>query len=69
MPDKFVQTDRRAGFPKLGYKPAKIGILTSLTGISFQECYEKCIKTKSEDLTINFLDLESLKKNKLERFI
>lgn len=50
---------------QLGYEPIRIDILTSLTGVSFQECYEKCVQAKFEDLTINFLDLENLKRNKI----
>ncbi len=50
---------------QLGYEPIRIDILTSLTGVSFQECYARCVKAKFEDLAINFLDLENLKRNKL----
>ncbi|MGB3715185.1 MAG: hypothetical protein WA996_12215 [Candidatus Promineifilaceae bacterium] len=49
---------------QLGNPPNRIDLLTSLTGVSFEACYEKRIVLDVEDLEINFIDLENLKANK-----
>ncbi len=54
-PDEFVQ---------LGYPPNRIDIVTSCDGVVFETCYESKKQVIVGDLTINFIDLENLKKNK-----
>jgi len=54
-PDQVVQ---------LGYPPNRIDILTDLKGVDFQECYSKKNEITIEGTPANFIDLESLKKNK-----
>ena len=49
---------------QLGYPPNRIDLLTQATGINFNECYEKRIKVDIDNVSINFLDIENLKKNK-----
>ena len=49
---------------QLGYPPNRIDLLTQATGINFNECYEKRIKVDIDDVSINFVDIENLKKNK-----
>jgi hypothetical protein len=49
---------------QFGYEPNRIDILTSVTGLNFEECYAKSNQANFEGLKIIFLDLESLKKNK-----
>lgn len=49
---------------QLGYPPNRIDILTDLKGINFKECYSSKVEVIIEDTTINFIDLENLKKNK-----
>ena len=49
---------------QLGYPPNRIDILTGLEGINFEKCYAARIEVISEGTKINFIDLESLKKNK-----
>lgn len=50
---------------QLGRPPLRIDILTSVTGLSFEECLNKAQSIEVDDIKINFLDIESLKKNKL----
>lgn len=50
---------------QLGHQPNRIDILTSVTGLDFSDCYPLKEQLELEGLTINFLDKESLKKNKL----
>ncbi len=54
-PDEFVQ---------LGYPPNRIDIVTSCDGVVFETCYESKKQVIVGELTINFIDLENLKKNK-----
>jgi predicted nucleotidyltransferase len=49
---------------QLGYPPNRIDLLTSLTGIAFETCYENRIVVDIEGLQINFIDLENLRANK-----
>ncbi len=54
-PDQIIQ---------LGYPPRRIDILTTLPGVEFSECYLSHTTVMMEDVPINFIDLENLKKNK-----
>jgi hypothetical protein len=54
-PDKVIQ---------LGYPPNRIDLLTSISGVEFNECYPKRVPIDIEGVQIDFIDLESLKKNK-----
>jgi hypothetical protein len=50
---------------QLGYEPIRIDILTSLTALSFAECYDCAVLANLDDLLVKFINLENLKKNKL----
>lgn len=50
---------------QLGYEPIRIDILTSLTALSFAECYDFAVLANLDDLLVKFINLENLKKNKL----
>jgi len=50
---------------QFGYEPNRIDILTSVTGLNFDECFNESIIANFENLIIRFLDLKNLKKNKL----
>jgi hypothetical protein len=49
----------------LGYPPNRIDLITTPDGIDFETCYRTKIKVKIDNLNVNFIDLENLKKNKL----
>lgn len=49
---------------QLGYAPNRIDILTTLSGIVFNECYAKKLSVDIDGVNVNFIDLESLRKNK-----
>ncbi|MCX8483495.1 MAG: hypothetical protein ORN50_07930, partial [Crocinitomicaceae bacterium] len=49
---------------QLGYEPNRIDILTSLSGVQFDECYANSVVADFEGLKIHFIDLKDLKKNK-----
>ena len=50
---------------QLGYPPNRIDLITSPDGIDFQTCYMSKIEVILDDITVKFIDLDNLKKNKL----
>ena len=50
---------------QLGYPPNRIDLITSPDGIDFQTCYASKIEVIFNDITVKFIDLDNLKKNKL----
>ena len=49
---------------RLGYPPNQIDLIMGALGVDFEICYQSRIETEIDDLSIPFIDLESLKKNK-----
>ncbi len=49
---------------QLGQPPARIDLLTSVTGLDFEKCYASKVHININDCEIDFLDLENFKKNK-----
>ena len=49
---------------QLGQPPGRIDLLTSVTGLDFNECYASRVRAEIQGLEIDFIDLESFKKNK-----
>jgi len=60
-PDDFTEPQK---IIQLGYPPNRIDLLTSVDGVDFDECYPLRHFQKIEDVIVNFIDLENLKKNK-----
>ena len=54
-PDQIIQ---------LGYPPRRIAIPTTLPGVEFSKCYSSLTSVDVEGVSVNFIDLENLKKNK-----
>jgi hypothetical protein len=55
VPDQIIQ---------LGYPPRRIDILTTLPGVEFAECFPLHVTVDIGDVSVNFIDIDSLKKNK-----
>lgn len=55
IPDQIIQ---------LGYPPRRIDILTTLPGVEFTDCYAVRVPADMDGVSVNFIDLENLKKNK-----
>lgn len=55
VPDQMLQ---------LGYPPGRIDILTTLSGVEFSECYPSRTIVEVDGASVNFIDLENLRKNK-----
>ena len=49
---------------QIGYEPNRIDILTSVTGISFEDCYSQKVRAEFDDITVDFIDIRNLKINK-----
>ena len=49
---------------RLGLPPVRIEILTSATGVSFEECYRRKVADTVDDVEISFISLDDLKTNK-----
>ncbi|HEX9653309.1 MAG TPA: hypothetical protein VGA99_06330 [bacterium] len=54
-PDQIIQ---------LGYPPNRIDLIMSLAGVDFESCFSAKKQITMENVTINFIDLENLKRNK-----
>jgi predicted nucleotidyltransferase len=49
---------------QLGYPPNQIDILTTLHGVTFSSCYEVRKVEEIDGISVNFINLDDLKKNK-----
>ena len=49
---------------QLGYAPNRIDVITTLPGVVFKECYDKRLLVEIEEVKVNFIDLDNLRKNK-----
>jgi len=48
----------------MGNYPVRIEIMTSISGVSFEECYAERIDATIDGVEVSLIDLENLKKNK-----
>ncbi len=60
-PELFLQEEQ---IVRMGVQPLRIGIMTSATGVKFDECYEKRVVDELDGVTTNLIDLDHLKINK-----
>lgn len=49
---------------RMGNPPLRIEILTSIDGVKFSECYKNKQAVTIDEVEVNFISLEDLKKNK-----
>jgi hypothetical protein len=49
---------------QLGYPPNRIDLLTTLTGVEFEGCFESRTVNHIDDVAVNFIDLDDLRRNK-----
>ena len=59
--DDFLEGDQ---IVQLGYPPNRIDILTTLKDLTFEDCYKSKVEIEIQGVHINFIDIDSLKKNK-----
>lgn len=48
----------------MGNPPIRIGVISEIDGVEFNECYNKRIIDKIDGVQLNIIDLHNLKKNK-----
>lgn len=49
---------------QLGYPPNRIDLITTLAAVEFDECYKARVDTIVDGVTVHFIDVENLKRNK-----
>lgn len=49
---------------RMGVPPIRIEIQTSISGVSFDNCYEEKVMAEWEDISVPVISLEKLKENK-----
>lgn len=50
---------------RIGEPPLRIEVMTSVSGVDFDACYQKRIVETIDGTQVNFINLENLKRNKL----
>ncbi|WP_427158277.1 hypothetical protein ACQFX9_21220 [Aliinostoc sp. HNIBRCY26] len=55
IPDQIIQ---------LGYPPNRIDLLTTIDGVKFEICYPLRVEVMIDNIVVNFIDLDNLRKNK-----
>lgn len=59
--DDFLVADQ---IIQLGYPPNRIDLITTLPGVEFASCFEQREVVMVDGIPVNFIDRESLKRNK-----
>lgn len=49
---------------RMGLPPIRLEITTSISGVMFDECYEKRVLDEIDGIDVSLIDLQNLKKNK-----
>lgn len=49
---------------RMGVPPLRLEILTSISGVKFEECYSRRLKAELDGVTVNLIRLDDLKRNK-----
>jgi hypothetical protein len=51
-------------FVQLGYPPNRIDLITTCEGVEFSDCYARRRQIEIDNLSVDFIDIEDLLKNK-----
>ena len=60
--DLFLQENK---IIRIGEPPLRIEVMTSVSGVDFDACYQQRINDTIDGIRVNFINLENLKANKL----
>lgn len=60
-PDLFLQENKVI---RMGIPPLRIEIITTVSGVSFAECYARREVAQIEDVSVNLINRQDLKRNK-----
>jgi hypothetical protein len=55
VPEQIIQ---------LGYPPNRVDLITTPPGVDFESCYASRVEVVIDQVTVNFIDLDNLKKSK-----
>jgi len=61
-PELFLEQDK---IVRMGNPPLRLELLTTISGVEFDACYQNRIILDFEDIQINLIALNDLRKNKL----
>ena len=61
QPDIFLKEDQ---IIRIGLPPIRIEVITTISGVSFDECYSERVIGKIDGIQVNLIDLKHLKINK-----
>ena len=61
-PELFLKEEQ---IIRMGVPPLRLEILTTISGVAFDECFENRLVVQIDDLSINTINLQDLKRNKL----
>ena len=59
--DLFLQPDK---IIRMGVEPVRIEVMTSISGVEFDECYRERVETTMNDVPVSLINLHYLKINK-----
>ena len=59
--EDFTEVDRVV---QLGYPPNRVDLLTTPSGVEFEECWDERVTVEMDGLSVPFIGLEGLKANK-----
>ena len=57
----FLQPDR---IVRMGFEPVRIEVMTSISGVQFEECYRERLETTLDDEPVSLVNLRHLRLNK-----
>jgi predicted nucleotidyltransferase len=60
-PDLFLA---QKSIVRMGLSPLRIELMTTISGVEFETCYHKRIKTEIDGVTVDLIDLRDLRLNK-----
>jgi hypothetical protein len=60
-PEDFLETET---IIQLGYPPNRIDLITSLSGVDFEDCYTNRESVEMDGVVVDFIDLDNLRRNK-----
>src|SRR5712691_4900730 len=59
--DLFLQPDK---IVRMGVEPVRIEVMTSISGVEFDECYRERLETTMNNVPVSLINLRDLKTNK-----
>jgi hypothetical protein len=60
-PELFLEENKVV---RMGLPPVRIELVTTISGVSFEDCYAERIQDSLEDIPVNLISLQRLKENK-----